>query len=61
MLSSSNNHGILQGQIGRSLSNERSNAWGAPNNSIKGVQTLGDTLISPTGSGHNGGGKNRGA
>ena len=37
MLSNGNNHGILQGQIGRSLSNERNGAW-ATNNNPKGVQ-----------------------
>ena len=34
MLTGANQNGILQGTIGRSLSNERGSAWG-PNNSMK--------------------------
>ena len=59
---SSGNHGILQGQIGRSLSNERSGAWGAGNHA-KGVPALGDQSHGPGmalgGQGANGA-KNRG-
>lgn len=62
MLSNGNNHGILQGQIGRSLSNERNGAW-ATNNNPKSVQSsLGDSLAASGGANHGGGNgsKNRG-